>query len=346
MRAFLAHGSHNQAVLASCESLLASLLYYRGQFQEAWQYVESAIAHAAELQLPKVQTESMRTRGALQWLNGDYVGAIRSCRQALRTAQQIGDSELEYACRIALGAALIYMGEYEESILQTTPCLHPAEQAVDWQHLAMAHNNLGIANNLLGRYQAALENHQRAQQIYHQYPDPARASVCCMNIAVIYSEMEQYETALAWCSQALEIMPADAHPRIEGTIRANAGEAYFWLDRIQEATASLETAEYAFRETEYTPGLAETLAFLGCCKIRNGLPESGSLTLREAVRLAEQSTRKDVHVLALYLAGYGNFLMNDKQTASTYLHQAYAMAQIAGIRRLEERIAKLLQQIP
>jgi tetratricopeptide (TPR) repeat protein len=98
------------------------------------------------------------------------------------------------------------------------------------QNNPIAHNNLGVAYNSLGRYQDAVEAFKQAIRIK---PDYAEAHC---NLGVAYGKLGRHQDKIESFKQAIRIKPdlAEAH--------YNLGVTYYKLGRYQDAVESFKQA--------------------------------------------------------------------------------------------------------
>lgn len=334
--------------LSKAESLYAYAFatYCLNQLDESRAALERAMLIAERIRSEEVRGKTARMLGALQWVQGHYSEAISNIRVAWSIAKEQKDEELLCLAGVSIGSILGYMGEYEESIQHLSAAAQLAEKCRDWHQLALAHTNLGVAYCSLGDSDRGLAHHLKTQEIYAKYPDPQHVALCKMNIALTYAEMENYERALEYNTRALESLPPGSRTLIAAAIHSNAGQALFWLNRLEESFEMLDMALREYNEAHFTPGKAELLPYLGCCLIRMGRQGEGNTLCNKGLILSDESGRKDLQLSAKLLAGYGFFLLGDFKTARAHLDSAHAMAQSNGIKRFEKYARQFLDQLP
>lgn len=324
---------------------LAFARYSCDQLDESWRAIDEALSLAGRLKSEQLQGHALRILGVLQWLQGNYSDAITSCRLAWRIAKDSSDRELLYLCGVSIGSALVYTGEFEEAIRMLSDAIDVAREYEDWHQIAVANTNLGVAFSSLGNPDQGLIHHRRTEKIYLQYPDPQRMALCLMNIAVIHAEKENYEESLDFYAKALQYLPENARALIRGAIHSNIGQSLYWLDRIPEACDALEKGLKGFEQAKYVPGKAETLAYLSCARIRMNQKEEGLALCKESMNLSELIGRKDIKVNIRLLMGCAYYLAGEPDSATYHLEAAHAMAQIAGIKRIEKYAQQFLDKI-
>lgn len=337
--------ARNDLSLAEALCAYAFATYCLNQLDQSRAALDRALVIAERIGSPEIHGKAARMLGALQWVQGHYSESISNIRLAWGIAKEREDQELLCLAGVSIGSILGYMGEYEEAIQHLSVAAQLAEKNKDWQQLALAHTNLGVAYCSLGDPDRGLAHHLETQKIYAQYPDPQHIALCQMNIALTYAEMENYEQALAYNTRALQSLPPGSRTLIGAAIHSNAGQALFWLNRLDESFGLLDRALSEYNEAHFTPGKAELLPYLGCCLIRMGRKEEGITLCNKGLMLAHETGRKDLRLIAELLTGYGYLLVGDSGTARKRLESARELAQITGIRRLGKYACQFLDQL-
>ena len=159
------------------------------------------------------------------------------------------------------------------------------------QNNYIAHNNLGVAYDSIGRYQDAVEAYKQTIKIR---PDFAEAH---SNLGAVYGKVGRWEDAIESCKQAIRIQSdfAEAH--------SNLGFAYGNLGRYQDA---IEAYKQAIR---INPDYAEAHCNLGAAYGKLGRWQEGIESCKQAIRI------KPDFVLAHYNLGVTYLVAGNKGLA-------------------------------
>ncbi len=159
------------------------------------------------------------------------------------------------------------------------------------QNNYIAHNNLGVAYDKLGRYRDAVEAYKQTIKIK---PDYARAH---NNLGVTYYKLGRYQDAVESYRQATRIKPdyAEAHD--------NLGKAYGSLGRYSDA---IEAFKQAIR---IKPDYADAHINLGVAYYKLGRYQEGIESCKQVI------TIKPDFVLAHYNLGVTYLATGDKGSA-------------------------------
>jgi tetratricopeptide (TPR) repeat protein len=295
---------------------------------------EAMQAFRDALTIDPCDTTSLYNIGTLHNRVGQYAEAL----EALQKASQIRPS---FGVYNSLGTALASLGRLKEAeeaynrAIEIEPN-NPSNPS--------GYNTLGVINNTLGRYQAAIGYFRKAMTL-----DPKNAATYS-NLAIAYNQLGQSEEAIQVCREAIRIEPnsTQAHDQL--------GTACMALQRYAEAVTSFEyatkadpncTAVYAklaflyakcadpnFRDAEKAVGFAQKACELTSHKSHECLAvlavayfELGDMekTVELAQRACELTSYKNHDYLATLAAAHvriGNF---DK--AAEYLKKAIDLAQ-------------------
>lgn len=113
------------------------------------------------------------------------------------------------------------------------------EVPAETQLLADIFTSLGRIEKVLGEHGDALENYQRAYEIYRDLGESRSESIALQSMASIYSDAQQYERAVEYFRNALARYQ---DPSLDLAAHNNLANALTQLGRYEEAAASFEQA--------------------------------------------------------------------------------------------------------
>lgn len=187
----------NSRGMALCYTGLCDLLYSQYKFEEGNEYCDMAIAIQTQLNVPEDLAITYRRKSAnLLFIDGETEQALTVINQAIGIYDEIGETGLLYmACINWRGNILKYLDRFEEAL-------------VDY------HSNLQKSEDMgLTRY----------------------SLVSLANIGHVYAMQEQYEQAIPYTLQAIEIMEKTGNTK-------NLWENYMHLSNSYEKLGQFEEA--------------------------------------------------------------------------------------------------------
>ncbi|MEH2227551.1 tetratricopeptide repeat protein [Nostoc sp.] len=112
-----------------------------------------------------------------------------------------------------------------------------------WQEIGKRENwnyrasltSLGNAYNSLGQYQRAIEFHQQSLEISREIGDRNTQGRSLANLGNAYNSLGQYQRAIEFFQQSLEIAKEIGDRYTQGLSLGNLGNAYFFLGQYQRA---------------------------------------------------------------------------------------------------------------
>ena len=235
---------------------------YIGQYKEAHQIGERALALYRTAGDRAGEAQTLRELGFLHWSAGDYGTALAYGRQALQLHRLLGDTGAE-------ATALHNLAEIYRELGSPRQALELYEQALDLHWARMDRRGQGLtlysmahALRELGDLQGALTDYQRALALCQASDDQLMLSRVHHTLASLQWEMGMPDQALAHLQQALSI---------SREIGYGPGIAYglIALGHFYAQQAERNTARQYFEEvitwlqlTEDQVGLSETQAGL------------------------------------------------------------------------------------
>lgn len=137
-------------------------------------------------------------------------GIIGDCTQAFAELEQLSPAEegsAEYACKLhaTRGTLLASAGLVAAASDQFGDALFIAERHGLYDHLCLAHNNLGVCLTEKGQFEHAENVLIRAQQYGSPETSPTQYSVAADNMVILFYESQRYDDALQAASESVSI---------------------------------------------------------------------------------------------------------------------------------------------
>ncbi len=267
-----------------------------------------------------------------------YKEALEAYREARRIYRRQGRRLAEARMGVGMVAALAYMGEPEAAIAlarEFEPVLEAASAFFkeDKRRLAGLFNNVGVAYELLGRYEEALEAYERKRALTIEMGDTIQQARAELNIGYLLTQLNAFPEA----EQALK----NARNTFEEAemwndlVRAefDLGVLYARWGRHREASRAFQRAYRAAEVVRAPPTqMAELSLYHAYARLQAGdLADEGFLSglMKAAEVFARSGPRFEEGIAHLLIGRY--FLEKGEVTrAKEHLRRALDVAQETG----------------
>ena len=279
----------------------------------AWQRVlQDALAVCRLVHRLDLEAQLLDQSGELARILGDGRRGLAFQEQALTCYQQLGD-------RIGQGRVLTHLSMQHlalgdcaaaESCCQKameicTAACRPAE-------LAGALNNRGLVYQHAGKWEAALEHHRRAAELYEVVGDRRSQAKAIHNLGEDYRQLRRMEEA-ADCFQKAADMHAAAGDEINAArSRMATGIILHATGRTEAALAVHREVEPLFRRLGDRPWLARAVNNQGVFLADLGRVDQAAAAYAEAVEL--HLANGDVAFAASTLLNWAELLLDNGRT--------------------------------
>ncbi len=194
---------------------------------------------------------------------------------ALLLLQQVSDMASVHAIDEHQGEAVQLRGRiyyrqsrYRDARQCWLDCLEMAPPVIDQHLLARACLGLGCLEFIQGHHQAALDYHNRAQELALESDDPLLFSEAQLRMAGDWIKMGQCEPALLLLKEALVQIKAAKHYPQEATVYGLIGEIHYLNGEIEKAHANLMLALKLNRLHDRAFAEISNLRLLGFCDLQ------------------------------------------------------------------------------
>ena len=211
--------------------------------------------------------------------------AKQHCKQALELAESISDTTRIAKARLMLGTLAFEGSIFSEAKSHCECVMKLAERHPDLH--GKAYNLLGLIQWQEGNHPAALESYLKAIDLWKKaklterdFQD--RHSRTLTNIGHLYTETSNYEKALDYYFQALELLPHTPDAHVHATLLRSIGSVYEYLQEFDRAIEFFRQSLEIVKKTNNALGASVTHYNLG-----NTLWLKGSL--KESLRELEQA---------------------------------------------------------
>lgn len=162
-----------------------------------------------------VSIEALDTLSALRdsfYLKGEEFMRIGECEQAIEAFReasvlncQIFDTSSQIRTHNFIGRAFNGLGEFDSAIVYASDALAMADTSLNKREIGQAYHTIGYALAGQGLWTDAVEPYRIATQARFAVLDSTGAASSLNNLATVYSEMGNYDSALTCHERALSI---------------------------------------------------------------------------------------------------------------------------------------------
>jgi len=178
--------------------------FYKNDTERALRYINTSIKAAIELESLGLLVTFLADKGLVLFYDLKYEQAKVCYLKAFKLLPDtIGiDKRMIHLLYYRSGLLYNFMGNYEDSYEMLYKALEYADNITD---IGWVHVNIGVNFERQGLYEEALREYDTVLQLYGESYDIERSSVY-NNIAQVYMDMEDYDTAIQNINKAFELL--------------------------------------------------------------------------------------------------------------------------------------------
>lgn len=281
---------------------LGSVLYYKGQINEAFDYLEKSLRIREEIGDKRGVAESLTNIGASYSFIADTVKALDYNLKGVKIAEQIGAKKIAADGLNNIGDIftskdrVLALAYYSKSLKLREEINDKAGMGSSYNNLGITYDNLGDIKNALlyygkalklqevindrrgiaftlgniattykdqGERSIALEYYKKSLRINEEIGDKRGVAICLANIGVMYQELKDYAKALDYFTKSLSISEElDIKEEIMGALD-NLGDLYLTQKELTRALSHLNKGLQISRELGSKPDMARFMTNLG-----------------------------------------------------------------------------------
>lgn len=315
-----------------------------GQFAEAeGDYVAAAAAYRTMLGSTDghIAAEAHFLLGRVSWRQGRLGAALTAFESARKSAERLGDTELNARVLNGLGAVYFARGDY----VAARNAYAAAEKATNDTGLrGKILLNLGVMESAEGDSAAARDHCHRAFEILDACGDSAGATLALYNRGMVEADLALWDDADASFVAALARASAASDREMIAKTLVNRSEVLVELGALSEAVEHCDRALGLYADIGDEVGRGESLRWRAHAIGRAGdlvtaernATEALHIAMRSGARLLEAQSARDLGVL--------RGLMGDRAGGVKELRRALALFTQLGARREAQEIAALIQR--
>jgi len=190
----------NQRGIAICYTGLCDLLYSQFKFEEGNEYCDMAIAIQTQLNVPEDLAITYRRKSAnLLFIDGETEHALRVINQAIDIYDEMGETGLLYmACINWRGNILKYLDRFDEALDDYHSNLKKSEEMGLTRYNLVSLANIGHVYTMRKQYEKAIPYTLQAIEIMERTGNTKNLWENYMHVANSYERLGQFEEALKY----------------------------------------------------------------------------------------------------------------------------------------------------
>ena len=120
--------------------------------------------------------------------------------------------------------------DYTGSEINTIKSISKLKSSVQYRSLYLAYNNLAVVYNKLGKYNLAIENHQKAIKSLNRLDNKYLKAMSLNNIGYVFKDIKDFKESIKYYNRALEIQSLYGNqPKTYATLLDNLAYSKFKL---------------------------------------------------------------------------------------------------------------------
>jgi len=191
--------------------------------------------------------------------------------------------------------------------------------------------SLGNAYSLLGQYERAIAFHQQSLDIAKEIGDIQGESNSLNNLGIAYKSLGRYETAIAFYQQSLDIAKEIGDIRGESASLNNLGNAYESLGRYERAIAFHQQSLDIAKEIGNIQGESNSLNNLGNAYKSLGQYETAIAFYQQSLQIKREIGDRNGEALCLQNLGSTYYKCGEIKEGFAASYQAQMIRQELGV---------------
>lgn len=303
----VAHWEETGDEFALCRALLnlGSALSSTAQYQEAGDAGRRALGLARSAVDAPAELEALRILGVLHWRQGENRTALSFHRRSLELCSVLGDTWTAARCRNNAAITLLYLGEWEEALVNFQEALHGFRESGDKRNLGKTLNNLGDLHRKMRNTETAQENYKEALRIARESGSRSDVAIPQANLAGLLVNTGSVEEGMNTYHLAITEFRALRDRKNESAALSGLGRAHFYRGE---------------RDIAVTYG-------------------------HQALGIARDIGASDEEINALRLCGEIELASESWEAAAEHLSSALAMARHTGAHEERVQVEELLTRL-
>jgi CHAT domain-containing protein/Tfp pilus assembly protein PilF len=240
----VALGRKNKAeeFVAKCLRQMSGTYWQMNDLKSFLSNNEEALKIATRLNLKIEQGRCLNNLGLYFWKSTDYSKALRHFQQALFILRPFNDSQTEAECVSNIGLISMNLGDYDNALIHFKNSLSIDLENGRATDVCKTYNNIGVAlekkayqTNLRHDFIEALGYFDKCLAILKRSPDVKTEIEALNNKGTIYSNLNEYDTAINLFKLAASRANEQRNTEAIGNINNNLGNVFLKMNKLNKA---------------------------------------------------------------------------------------------------------------
>lgn len=279
---------------------------------------------------------------AFELRNSNPDSALQIVNKAILLADASGELEQQALSYSRKGVVLQRLGRYDEALKALEKSIQYYQKANDNSEIGQVYCNMGIVHKKKGDFDLALKAYLMGLEML---TDQTSKAVMYNNIANIYSLQENYEKAVSYYQEAVEL--SEKQNDSIGMSRAyqNLGILYSELDSLKIAKTYFKKSLVIEQSIGSEKGLANLNSQLGYIEELQENYTSAERYYLDGLRLQRKLDQKEEVAYGLNSLGVVNLLLSRYRKAEKYFIKGLKLSEELGTKDLSREINYNLSQL-
>ncbi|MEL7269946.1 MAG: tetratricopeptide repeat protein [Bacteroidota bacterium] len=301
---------------------------------------------ALSKEFPEYQAKGYSLLAYFNRTKYDYKTSAKHYGIAAELYQSIGDTKQRFAALLEYGKAHHFAKNYIKALEIYRNYNREATKAGDSAHMADSFFSIGITLGRMDSLEAKLVAYQKALVLYDRLNNEKSKARLSNNIARVYSDLKEYESAFDYFGKYVEVMRKYPESEIELSYGlSNQGSVLIKLGGFEEAKALLNESLEIKRRLGVMPTLARTLNIMGDLHIQTEEYFKALGFLEEALEIGESLNDIDLIYSSKTKLGKVHLKLGNLSTSESYLLFALESVDKSSANNEDVLLVKLLSEL-
>lgn len=214
--------------LAHAYKRLGIYRYLKGEYEQSIEHYTDALAIFNALNRPILIANMHNNIGLAQAALGQNIQAINSYQLAKSIYQEIGSEIDNIDIRFNIAGLYLKLERYDTAIEAYLDVIEKRKEISDFEGLAQAYSDLGIAYKQSNKPEVALEYMQKSLAYYLHENDLFNLASIYHNISEVYFELNQHDRVLSFAKKSIDIAQQNEYKTaLSGALHTYAKGLYY-----------------------------------------------------------------------------------------------------------------------
>ena len=318
------------SIAAEAQRQLGIIAQDQGQYQQAQQLFNEALAAFEQLDDHKGRATILNQLGTIAQRQGQYEEAQRLYGESLIIFERLGDQSGRATTLRWLGTIAQRQGQYEEAQRLYNESLVIFERLGDQSGQAFMLGQLGIIAQRQWQYEEARRLYNKSLAIFEQLGDQESRATTLHQLGTIAQKQEQYEEARHLYSESLAIFAQLGAQSEQARLLGQLGTIAQVQGQYEEARHLYSESLVIFERLGDQSGRAATFHQLGTIAQVQGQYEEAQRLYRESLAIFERLSDQSGRAVTLHQLGNIAYLQELYQEARQLYNESLTIEKQLG----------------